>query len=154
MIGITVMPCSSMMNGYSLRAVGRAAILDDAQAAGRKLIVDAVVEQDHAVGDVFFEAVARQRAFAALAGDDGSDAFLLEPLEQPAQFGAQQLLVFQAAEKRLDGVDNDAFGADRVDGKAEADEKTFEIVFASLGDLGALDLDVVDGELLLGDQLA
>ena len=95
-------------------AVGRAAILDDAQAARGKLIVDAVVEQDDAVGDVFLQAVARQCAFAALAGDDGGDAPGLEPLEQPAQFGAQHLLVFQAAEERLDGVHNNALGADRV----------------------------------------
>ena len=152
-IGITVMPCSSMMNGYSLVPCGRAAIFDDAQTPRRKLIVDAVVEQDHAVGDVFLQAITRQRAFAALSGDDRRDALRLEPLEQPAQFGAQQLFVFQAAEQRLDGVDNDTFGADRVDGKAEPDEKTFEIIFAGLRDLGALDLDMVDGELLLGDQL-
>ena len=40
-----------------------------------------------------------------------------------------------------------------VDGIAQADEKALEIVFAGFGDLGALDLDVIDGELLLGDQL-
>jgi hypothetical protein len=97
--------------------------------------------------------VARQCAFAALAGDDGGDAPGLEPLEQPAQFGAQHLLVFQAAEERLDGVHNNALGADRVDGKSEADEQTFEIVFAGLGDLRAVELDVVDGKLFLGDQL-
>jgi hypothetical protein len=31
--------------------------------------------------------------------------------------------------------------------------ESIEIVFARLSDLGALDLDVVDGDLLLGDQL-
>ena len=134
-------------------SVSRAAILDDAQPTRRKLILDAVVEQDHAVGDVFFQAVARQRAFAALAGDDGGNALFLEPFEQTAQFGAQQQFVFEAAEQGLDGIDNDALGADGVDGIAEADEKALEIVFAGLVDLGALDLDVVDGDLLLGDQL-
>ena len=39
------------------------------------------------------------------------------------------------------------------DGKSETDEQTFEIVFAGLGDLRAVELDVVDGKLLLGDQL-
>ena len=51
-------------------AVRGAAVLDDAQAAGRDLLVDPVVEQDHAVGDVFLEAVAGERAVAPLAGDD------------------------------------------------------------------------------------
>ena len=84
-IGSTEMPCSSIRNGYSLVPCARAAILDDAQAPRRHLLVDAVVEQDHAVGDVLLQAVAGQRAFAPLAGDDGGDALVLEPAEQPAQ---------------------------------------------------------------------
>ena len=38
---------------------------------------------------------------------------------------------------------------DRVDGVAQADEQPFEVVLAGLLDLAALDVDVVDGELLL-----
>ncbi len=71
-------------------AVRRAAVLDDAQPARRDLLVDAVVEQDHAVGDVFLQALAGQRAgSAALAGDDGGDALVLQPAEQAPQLGAQ-----------------------------------------------------------------
>ena len=53
--GSTLMPLASMRNGILVRAVVRAAILDDSQAAGRDLLADAVIEQDHGIGDVFLE---------------------------------------------------------------------------------------------------
>ena len=48
-------------------------------------------------------------------------------------------LVGQPAEQRLDRVEHDALGADRVDRVAQADEQPFEIVLAGLLDLAALD---------------
>ena len=138
--------------GKLVGAVGRAAVLDDPQPAGGDLLDDAVVEQDHAVGDVLLQAVAGQRALAPLAGDDGGDALVLEPAEQPAELGPQDGGVGQAAEQDLDGVQHDALGADRVDGVAEADEQPFEVVLAGLLDLAPLDVDVVHGELLPGDR--
>src|ERR1051326_2168913 len=69
-------------------AVRAAAVLDDAQAARRHLLAHAVVEQDHAVGDVLLEALARELAFAALAGNDGRDALILQPAEQAPQLRA------------------------------------------------------------------
>ena len=83
------MPSSSIRNGYSFVPCVGAAVLDDAQPARRDLVDHAVVEQDHAVGDVLLQAVAGERAVAALAGDDGGDALVLEPAEQAAQLGAQ-----------------------------------------------------------------
>ena len=100
-------------------------IFDEPQTTGRQLIFDAIIEQDDAVGDVFLKSIARQRAFAPLAGDDGSHAFFFQPVEEPAQFGAQYQLVFQAAKQDFDRVNDDALGADRVDRKAEPEEKTF-----------------------------
>ena len=88
-IGRTLMPSSSIRNGYSLVPCVGAAVLDDAQPPRRDLVDHAVVEQDHAVGDVLFQAVPGQRALAALAGDDGGDALVLEPAEQAAQLGPQ-----------------------------------------------------------------
>ena len=134
-------------------AVDRAAVLDDAQPAGRELLGDAVVEQDDAVGDVLLQPLAGERAVAALAGDDGGHALVLEPAEQPAQLRAQDGGVGQAAEERLDGVEHDALGADRVDGVAQADEQAFEVVLAGLLDLAALDVDVIDQQLLLLGQV-
>ena len=54
----------------------------------------------------------------------------------------------QPAEQRLDRVEHDPLGADRIDRVAEPDEQPFEIVFAGLLDLAAVDLDVVDRRLL------
>ena len=111
-IGRTEMPVSSIRNGILVGAVDGAAVLDDAQPAGRELLGDAVVEHDDAVGDVLLQALAGERAVAALAGDDGGDALVLEPAEQPPQLRAQDGGVGQAAEERLDGVEHDALGAD------------------------------------------
>ena len=139
--------------GILVGAVGGAAVLDDAQPAGRELLGDAVVEQDDAVGDVLLEPVAGERAVAALAGDDRRDPLVLEPAEQPAQLRAQDGVVGQAAEERLDGVEHDALGPERVDGVAQADEEAFEVVLAGLLDLAALDVDVVHQQLVLLGQL-
>ena len=70
-------------------AVRRAAVLDDAQPARRDLVDDAVVEEDHAVGHVLLQPLARERTVALLAGDDGGDAPVLQPAEQPPQLRAQ-----------------------------------------------------------------
>ena len=45
-----------------VRAVARAAILHDPQAPRRDLVIDPVVEKDHAVGDVLFEPLPGQRS--------------------------------------------------------------------------------------------
>jgi hypothetical protein len=134
-------------------AVRAAAVLDDPQPPRRNLLAHAVIEQDHAVGDVFLEPLARELAFAALAGDDGRHALVLEPAEQAPQLRAQQRLVGEAAEERLERVEHHALGADRVDREAQAQEQAFEVVLAGFLDLGALDVHVVDRDLVLGDHL-
>ena len=134
-------------------AVDRPAVLDDAQPPRGHLVDHAMVEQDHAIGDVLFQAVPGQRALAALAGDDGGDALVLEPAEQAAQLGPQDARVRQAAEQRLDGVQHDPLGPDGVDGVAEADEQPFEVVVAGFLDLAALDAHEIHDDLLLLDQL-
>ena len=132
--------------------MGGAAVLDDAQAPGRDLLVHAVVEQDHAVGNVFFQALARERALAALAGDERGHALVLQVAEQAPQLRAQQRLVGEAAEQRLDRVEHDTLPAHRVDGEAEPEEQPLEVVLAGLVDLRALDAHVIDRELLFLDQ--
>ena len=49
--------------------------------------------------------------------------------------------------KRFDGVEHHALGADLLDGVFEAHEQALEIVFAGFLDLAAIDVDVVDDEL-------
>ena len=100
-----------------VRAVMRAAVLDDAQPARRDLIVNAVVEEDHRIRDVLLEALAGQRALAALAGDHGGHALVLQPAEEPPQFGAEDPVVGEAGEQRLDRVEDDALGADRLESR-------------------------------------
>ena len=131
----------------------RAAILHDAQPAGGDLVVDAVVQDDDAIGDVFLQALARQPRFATLRGDDGGDALVLEPAEEPAQLGAQDGFVGQAGEEGLDGVQHDALGVDRVNGLAQPDEQPFQVELAGFLDLAALDADIVHNDLLLEGQL-
>ena len=101
--------------------VARAAVLDHAQAARQNLVVDAMVEQDDAVRDVFLEALTGERALAALGGDDRGNAFALEPLKQPAQLGTQDA-GGKRREQHFDGVDHDSLGADRIDGVIQTDE--------------------------------
>ncbi len=60
-----------------------------------------------------------ERPAAALAGDHGRDPAVLQPGEQPAQFGAQRDDIREGAEQRLDGVDHDPLGPDGVDRSAE-----------------------------------
>ena len=100
----------------------RAAVFDDPQPSGGKLVYDAVIEQDHAVGDVFLEPVSGQRAIAAFAGDDGGHTFLLQPFEQPPYFRAKNRRIREASEQRLQGVQHDTLRADGVDGESQSDE--------------------------------
>ncbi len=82
-------------------AVRRAAVFYDPQAAGRDLPFNPVIQQQHAVGDIFFHAVPGERAIAPLGGDHGGDSLVLEPAEEAAQLGSQDADVLQAAEQRL-----------------------------------------------------
>ena len=93
-----------------------------------------------------------ERALAALTRDDGGDALVLQPAKEPVQLRAQDLLVGEAGEEYLERVEEDALGADGVDGVGEADEETVQVVVARLLDLRAVEEDVVDDELLLLDE--
>src|SRR2546427_6251111 len=71
-------------------AVGSATVLDDSQAPRGNLFVDAMVQQDHAIGDVLFQSVTGQRAVgSAFAGNDSGEIAVVQPTEQPAQFSSQ-----------------------------------------------------------------
>jgi hypothetical protein len=130
-----------------------AAVLDHAQAARRDLIVDAVVEQDHRIRDVLLESLPGQGAIATLARDDGGDALVLQPPEQPSQLRPEDGVVLQAGKQRFDGVEDDAPGSDGPNRVVEPDEQPFEIVLACFLDLAAFHAHVVDRELLRLDQL-
>lgn len=97
--------------------------------------------------------MARERAVAALAGDDRGHAAILQPAEQAPQLDAQRRGVLEGAEQGLDRVDDDARGADLVDRRAETQEQTVEVPVSGLLDLRAGDVDVVDDELAVRLEL-
>ena len=106
--------------------MGGPAIFQDAQPPGGDLLLDALVKNDHAVGHVFLQAVARDRiALALFSGDDRGHAAILQPAEEAAQLGAQNGVVRQTGKQRLDRVEHHAFRADRIDGVPDANEKPF-----------------------------
>ena len=113
-------------------AVRGAAILDDPQSPRGNILRDAMVQEDHAVGDVFFQAMARQRTGSPLPRDDRGDPFVFEPAEQPPQFGPDNPRIGESAKEGFQGVEHDPLGADRIDGQPEPDEQAFQVVFASL----------------------
>src|SRR4051812_23359787 len=125
----------------------RSPVLDDAEPPRRQLLFDAMVEQDHAVGHVFLETLARERSVSALCGDHRRDAAVLQPAEQPAQLGAQQRHVGEAGKQRFDRIQNDALRADAVDCKTKAQEKPLQVVLARLFDLPPVDEYVIEREL-------
>ena len=101
-------------------AVRGAAIFDDAQTASGNLIRYPVVEQDDAIGNVFFESMPGERAVAAFGSDHGCHALVFEPAKQAAQFRSQDSLILQSGKQIFDGIENHALGANAVDGGSPA----------------------------------
>ena len=68
-------PALADEEGILVRAVGRATILQRAQPPGGNLLVDALVEDDHAIGHVFLQTINDRKfnpaLFAPLADGDG-----------------------------------------------------------------------------------
>ena len=89
-------PIRTDEKGKLVGTVLRTAIFHHPQMPRGNLVVDLVVEQYDAVGDVFLQPVAGELLAPALRRDHGGHAFVLEPAEEPAQFGAQDRLVGQA----------------------------------------------------------
>ena len=129
-------------------AVDRAAVFDDPQPPGGKLVYDAVIEQDDAIRDVFFESVPGQRAIAAFTGDYGGHPSLLQPFEQPPDFRTKNCRIREASEERLQGVQHDTLRADGVDSEAQPDEQPLEVVAARFLDFASHHAYVIDQQLL------
>src|SRR5678816_1631307 len=112
-----------------------------------------MVQEDDAVRHVLFQALAGEAAFPALAGDDGRNAFFLEPSKQTPKFRSQDTFVGESAEERLDSVEHDARRTDAVDGMAETYEESLEVVVSRFLDLAALDSDEINCDLFPGDKV-
>ena len=151
MTGITAMPSSSIRNGYSLvpcvepryLTIRRRRVEPDA---------DAMVEQDHAVRDIFLQPLPGQLCLAAFAGDDGGDA---PSLSHRTAAGARHAGSprWTTRRTRLDRVEDHSFGADGVDGVAEPDEQPLEVVLAGFLDFAALDMHIFEMQLFLASRV-
>ena len=130
--------------GVLVGSMKTAAILHDSQAACGKLVVDTVVQQDDAIRNVLFEPVAAEIAVAAFRRNHGGDAALFKPAKQAAHFGAQNSDVGKSREQRLQGIEHNALGSHRLDGMLQANEEAFQVVFASLLDFAALDVNEIE----------
>jgi hypothetical protein len=133
-------------------AVTGTSILDDPQPPGRNLLRDPMIQNDDAIGDIFFQPMPGERSVAPFPGDNRRHALFLEPLEQPPQFGPQDGRVRQSGEQGFNRIQHDPLGPNRVDGVPQADEQAVEVILARFLDLAPLDADVIQRELLLTHQ--
>src|ERR1035441_10860669 len=87
-----------------------------------------MVQQDHAVGDELLYAVPGQLVgLVPLGGNDRGQSFLLEPVEQAADFGAHDAWVGQFAEERFNGVQHDSPRAHPLDCVGNSYEEALEV---------------------------
>src|SRR6185437_4905161 len=70
-----------------VRAVPAATVFHHPQPPGRDLLLNAMIEQQHAIGDVLLETLARESAFAALGRNDRRDTPIFQPTKEPAELG-------------------------------------------------------------------
>ena len=139
--------------GVFVGAVGSTAILHHPQSPGGNLLGYALIEDDHAISHVLLEPVACDRGIAFLAGDDGRHAAILQPAKEPAQFRAQDGVIWQPGEECLDRVEHYALRTDGIDCVPKPDEEPLKIVLARFLDLAALDMDVIEQDHFLSCKL-
>ena len=90
---------------------------------------------------------------ALLRGDHGRQVSLLQPAKQAAQFGAQDALIGETGEQRLERVQANTFRPNGVHRVLQTDEQSLEIVIPRLLNLARLDIHVVEEKLLAFDQI-
>ena len=72
-----------------------------------------MIQHDDAVRNEFLDAVPGELVRAIpLGGNDGGQSFLLEPVEQAADFSTEDPWIWQLAEERFDGIQDDSFRSD------------------------------------------
>ena len=115
-IGRTEMPFSSIRKGYSLVPWAEPRYLT---TRSRRVEICSVTRWSRTMtqSETYSSRPCRVSvSVAPLAGDDRRDALVLEPAEQPPQFGPQDGRVGQAGEEGFDRVQDHPLGPDRVDG--------------------------------------
>ena len=107
-----------------------------------------LLQQNDAVGDIFFDAVPGQSAVAAFRRDDRRQVMLFQPMQQAAQFRAQDGVVRDAREQRIDTVEHDALRPHRLHRVSEANEQSLQIIFAGFVNFLAIDVQIIGGQQL------
>src|ERR1700674_4340554 len=87
-----------------------------------------------------------------LGGNDRGQSFLLEPVEQAADFGAQDTWVWHLAEERFNGVQDDSPCPNLLDSVGNSDEEAIEIILPGFRNLAPRDVHVVQEQFLIGHQ--
>src|SRR6202790_4056466 len=109
-----------------------------------------MVQDDHAVGDELLDAVPGQFVWPVpLGGNDRGQSFLLEPVEQAADFGAQDTWVWQIAEERFNGVQDDSPRPDPLGCIGNSNEEALEVILAGFPKLASRDGHVVYEQFLV-----
>src|ERR1017187_7689147 len=110
-----------------------------------------MVQDDHAVRAELLDAVPGQLVRPVpLGGNDRGQSFLLEPVEQAADFGAQDTWVWHLAEERFNGVQDDSSRPDPLDSVGNSNEEAIEIVLPGFRNFASRNVHVVNEQLLLG----
>src|SRR5579872_6645190 len=112
-----------------------------------------MIEKDNAIRNILFETVAGQSSLTAFARDYGSEFPVLKPTEHTPQFGTEDGFAVEPGKESLNAVKENSFGAYRVYGVAEANKKSFQIIFAGLLDQGAIEIDVINHQHFSFDQV-
>ena len=125
-----------------------APILDHAQEPDRSLVLDPMIEQNHAVGNILLNPFPSQFSFAFLGGNYGGDSFRLQPTKQTPKLRAQNVHVGKPGKQRRHGVQNHALGADCLDRGFQADEEPGQIVIAAFRDFASVNPHMIHSQLL------
>src|ERR1044071_2792766 len=109
-----------------------------------------MIKQDHAVGNIFFEALPCECCHSSFTGNNGGNTPVFKPLKESSDLGTNDTFVSETREKIFDGIEKYSFCFSAVDRVVQSHEETGQIVFASLFDLGFIDMHIIDLDFLFG----
>ena len=146
-IGITVMPCSSIMNGYSFVPCTEPRYFTMRRRRVERWSVTRWSDR-MTQSETYSSKPCRVRVRSPRPPVMIALTPLFSTIQTGGVFGAQDRRISEASEKGLDRINDDTLRPDAIDGVAQADEQAFEIVLASFFYLCAFELDVIKGKLL------
>ena len=88
----------------------------------------------------------RKAFFAALGGNDRGQLAVLEPIEEPPQFGSDDGFIGNASKQRINRVEHDTPCTHPLHRVIKSNEQSLEIVIAGLMHRLAINRDIVGGK--------